>query len=358
MQMTFIRAAVWLAPVAGAGLAAGATLSSSAGAAGLIGLLSAVLWGGGDFCGGMGTRRMSALRVVLTSHTASVTALLLLAWMTHAPLPGQTAFLWGVVAGVAGGAALMSFYTALSLGDMGSSAALSGLIAAAIPVVFALRTEGFPGWMKMAGFALAGAAIWLVAGTSAGQDRHPTQKRAFALALFAGVGFGVFLAAIKLAGNGGVFWALASARVGSLGFTLLAMLVVAVRSAASRSVPASQATGEHQAAVRFDGPGVRRLGATWPGATWPGVTWPGVTWLGVTWPGVRWALTAALLDTSGNLMFIVATRVGRLDVAAVLGSLYPASTMLLAAWMLHERPTRRQAFGMAVALAAVLVITL
>jgi len=69
-------------------------------------------------------------------------------------------------------------------------------------------------------------------------------------------------------------------------------------------------------------------------------------------------LTAALLDTSGNLLFVASTRAGRLDVAAVLGSLYPASTILLAAVALGERPTRRQAIGMATAVAAVMLIAM
>jgi drug/metabolite transporter (DMT)-like permease len=71
-----------------------------------------------------------------------------------------------------------------------------------------------------------------------------------------------------------------------------------------------------------------------------------------------WAMVTALLDTSGNLMFIAAARAGRLDVASVLASLYPASTILMAAWMLRERPTRRQGLGMAVAAAAVVMITI
>ena len=70
-----------------------------------------------------------------------------------------------------------------------------------------------------------------------------------------------------------------------------------------------------------------------------------------------WALGVALLDTGGNMLFVAATRLGRLDVAAVLASLYPAGTILLAAWHLHERPTRRQLAGMAAALAAVVMIT-
>jgi drug/metabolite transporter (DMT)-like permease len=73
---------------------------------------------------------------------------------------------------------------------------------------------------------------------------------------------------------------------------------------------------------------------------------------------VLWAMGTALLDTSGNLLFVAAARAGRLDVAAVLASLYPASTILLAAWTLHERPTARQALGMVVAVAAVVMITI
>ena len=72
----------------------------------------------------------------------------------------------------------------------------------------------------------------------------------------------------------------------------------------------------------------------------------------------RDTMATALLDTSGNLLFVAATRAGRLDVAAVLASLYPASTILMAAWMLRERPTRRQGLGMAAAAVAVVMITL
>jgi drug/metabolite transporter (DMT)-like permease len=72
---------------------------------------------------------------------------------------------------------------------------------------------------------------------------------------------------------------------------------------------------------------------------------------------VLWALATALGDTTGNILFMAATQAGRLDVASVLASLYPASTILLAAWTLHERPTRRQGLGMLVAAAAVIMIT-
>jgi drug/metabolite transporter (DMT)-like permease len=73
---------------------------------------------------------------------------------------------------------------------------------------------------------------------------------------------------------------------------------------------------------------------------------------------ILWILSTALFDTSGNLLFVLATRAGRLDIASVLASLYPAGTILLAAATLGERPTPRQITGMAIATAAVVLITL
>lgn len=301
---------------------------------------------------------MSALRVVLVSHTASVLGLVLLAFATHASLPNRNELLWGVVAGVAGGIALMSFYTALSLGEMGSSAALSGLIAAAIPVVVALRTEGFPGWLRIAGFLLAAIAIWLIAAPSEHAAHAVVRRRAQWLALTAGAGFGVFMAAIKVAGEGGVVYALASARIGSLSITLLALLWVGLWSRVGPRPESGQGIGMGAEVENEEeaGPSTPLRSAQDDNPVAQG-TGRSPRKNGVTLRGVQWALIAALLDTSGNLLYIVATRVGRLDVAAVLGSLYPASTMLLAAWMLHERPTRRQSLGMAAALAAVVAIT-
>jgi drug/metabolite transporter (DMT)-like permease len=256
----------------------------------------------------------AALRVILLSHAVSVGILLVLAWWRGDAFPHGAPLAWGLGAGVTAGVALACFYVALSRGAMGASAALSGLLAAAIPAAVSAGAEGSPGMLRLAGFVVAGVAIWLIA-AGPNPEAQPADKGTVWLAVAGGVGFGIYFVALKFAGSAGVIWPLATCRMGSL--TVCSLLVggMALRGSAG-------------AAVRM------------------------------TRTVVLWAMGAVLLDTSGNLLFIASTRAGRLDVAAVLASLYPASTILLAAWMLRERPTRRQGLGMAVAVAAVVMITI
>jgi drug/metabolite transporter (DMT)-like permease len=286
----------------------------------LLALAAAVLWGGGDFSGGMSVKNAggtmtAALRVVLLSHAMSFSVLLLIVWLRGDAFPHGAALMWGLAAGVTAGLSLTCFYVALSRGAMGASAALSGLLAAAIPAVVSAFSEGSPGLLRVTGFAVAGMAIWMIA-AGPNAEATPVDKGTFWLAMAGGVGFGIYFVALKLAGTTGLIWPLATARMGSLSTCLLMLLAVSLRANGGA------------ARVRM----TRKV--------------------------VIWAMSTALLDTSGNLLFVAATRAGRLDVAAVLASLYPASTILMAAWMLRERPTRRQGLGMAVAAAAVVMITL
>ncbi len=290
----------------------------------LLALAAAFLWGGGDFSGGMGAKNAGgtmggALRVILTSHAASFTVLVAIARWRGDTFPHGAPLAWGIAAGVTGGIALACFYVALSRGAMGASAALSGLLAAAIPAVVSVIGEGSPGLLRIAGFLVAGAAIWLIA-AGANAEAKSADAGTIWLAVAAGVGFGIYFVALKMAGVAGVIWPMATARIGSL--SICSLILVGLSLSPKTSKASEIAKGR------------------------------------LTRTAVRWALTTALLDTSGNLLFIAATRAGRLDVAAVLASLYPASTILLAAWMLSERPTRRQGLGMVVAAAAVVMITL
>jgi drug/metabolite transporter (DMT)-like permease len=285
----------------------------------LLALAAAVLWGGGDFSGGMGAKHAGgtmsgALRVVLTSHAVSFTVLAAIALLRGDSFPHGAPLYWGLLAGVMGGLSLTGFYVALSRGAMGASAAVSGLLAAAIPSVVSIVREGSPGWLRMVGFVVAGCAIWMIA---AGENPEsvPASAGTMWLAVGSGAGFGVYFVALKYAAAGGLVWPMATARIGSLTTCSVILLVVMLGS----------------------GGGERG-------------------WLPRR--AVLWSLATALGDTTGNLLFMAATRAGRLDVASVLAALYPASTILLAAWTLHERPTRRQGFGMLVAAAAVAMITL
>ena len=287
----------------------------------LLALAAAASWGGGDFSGGMGVKHAggtmgAALRVVLLSHSMSFVVLLAVVGLRGDAFPQRAALAWGVGAGVAGGLSLTCFYIALSRGAMGASAAVSGLLAAAIPAVVSISQEGSPGVLRMAGFLLAGAAIWLIA---AGENPEAVEadRGTMWLAIVAGAGFGIYFVALKMAGSAGLVWPMATARMGSLSVCSVVLLVLLLKT---KGAGAGAATMNRAV--------------------------------------VGWAVSTAVLDTSGNLLFLAATRAGRLDVAAVLASLYPASTILLAAWRLHEKPTRRQGLGMGVAAVAVAMITL
>jgi uncharacterized membrane protein len=298
----------------------------------LIALAAAASWGGGDFSGGMGVkaaggRVAGAIRFVILAHAISLTVLLVILWTHHAGLPHGAPVAWAVVGGVTGALGLVAFYIALSRGGMGASAAVSGLLAAAIPAVVSSVMEGAPGAMRLLGFAMAGGAIWLIAAgespESAGESRGT-----MALAIFAGVAFGAYFVALKMASPLGLVMPMAIARSSSIALCLPVLGVMGLVGRGSPLQPTSQK---------------RDVGHP-------------DCWFGKTL--LLWAVGVAVLDTGGNVLFMAATRLGRLDVASVLASLYPAGTILLAAWYLHERPTRRQIVGMVTALAAVMMITI
>src|ERR1700730_16602408 len=193
----------------------------------LLALAAAALWGGGDFSGGMGVKHAggtmsAALRVILLSHAVSLVVLLAAAWWHGDGFPHGAPLAWGLVAGATAGIALACFYVALSRGAMGASAALSGLLAAAIPAAVAAGSEGSPGLLRLMGFFVAGLAIWLIA-AGPNPEAKAADRGTFWLAVAGGVGFGIYFVALKFAGSAGVIWPLATCRMGSL--TVCSLLV-------------------------------------------------------------------------------------------------------------------------------------
>jgi drug/metabolite transporter (DMT)-like permease len=299
----------------------------------VLALSAAIIWGAADFSGGIGARYLRVYWLLAISHTSSLIALVLLAEALHQPIPGERILAYGLIAGLAGGTALLVFYYALSLGNMGTTAAVTGLLTAALPVLFSLTTIGAPSHRQIAGFVLAAGAIWLISSPSRSNEQVVEgQRKKLALAVISGIGFGIFLIALREANGGGLLWPLAASRVGSLSLAILGGLILSrgrfVVEPDPRTSPSSRSSIFLQRISR------RR-------------------WL----IGIGLALVAGAFDTSGNFFFVAATRIGRLDVAAVLSSLYPASTILLAVWLLHERTNRRQALGMTAALVAVALIS-
>jgi drug/metabolite transporter (DMT)-like permease len=241
---------------------------------------------------------------VAIAHGLSFLALVAAIVLLKLPAPSWNYLGLAFCAGIAGGAGLAVFYKALSLAPMGLTAALTGLFTALVPVIAGVFAEGAPSLVQILGFVLAAVSIWLVA-------RAPGESaaiRALWLGMLAGLGFGVLLVLLKYASQGGVIWALTTARSASTSIMLSALLLKRGKVVVGR----------------------------------------GYLWLG--------ALTG-LLDTGGNLLYTLATKVGRMDVAAVLSSLYPAVTILLAVMILKERATRIQLFGMVLALIAVALIS-
>jgi drug/metabolite transporter (DMT)-like permease len=286
-----------------------------------LGLIVAALWGVSDFLGGIATRKAGALLVVAVAHGLSLMILIFVAVATRATIPTGRATVWGLIAGLTGGLAIIAFYSALAGGQMGLTAAMAGLLTAVIPVVFAFFTEGRPKATQLGGFALAAAAIWFLAYEPGGKPR----ARGLGLATLAGVGFGIFLITSKFASQGALLWPLAASRLASTSLACCMLFATRKKTRGDQDAPSGASDRRKSAALRA-----------------------GVLIAGVT----------GLLEAFGNLLYMIATHAGRLDVAAVLSSLYPATTILLAIWILKERLSPRKIVGIGLALAAAVVISL
>ena len=165
------------------------------------------------------------------------------AGMPHGHAQG-VAILWAMVGGLTGALGLVAFYIALSRGGMGVSAAVSGLLAAAIPALVSSSLEGAPGAMRLAGFLLAGGAIWLIAAGDSPEKDFPEAKggagNTMGLAVFAGVAFGIYFVALKLSNPLGLVMPMTIARMSSVALCSVVLAGMAVRGRMSPVEPRSQ----------------------------------------------------------------------------------------------------------------------
>lgn len=248
-------------------------------------------------------RRTPVLGVVLVSQLVGAAIALVFALVRGETMPLPADIPWSIAGGVSGGVGMVALYRGLAVGRMGVVAPVTGVLAAAIPIVFGVLLEGLPTVLIAVGIGLAIVAVVLVSRV----DDVRAGPSGLDLALVAGVAIGGFGVAISQISDGHAFGPLTIIRATEA--LLIGAIVVLGRQA-----------------WRAD----RRL-------------LPAMAGVGV-------------LDMAGNASFILAVQAGSLAVAAVLSSLYPVTTVVLASVVLRERVTRSHAVGIALAVTAIACI--
>jgi drug/metabolite transporter (DMT)-like permease len=246
--------------------------------------------------------------VLAVSQAAGLTGVAVVVAVQGNPFPGAGELAPAAVGGIAGILALAAFYRGLSIGTMSIVAPISAT-GAAVPVAVGLAGGDRPGPAVVAGIALAMVGVVLAAreGAPEGSRAAAVARRSVLLALVAGLGFGAFLVGMDASADAGVMWALLAARTAS--FSLLVGVVLAARAEVPRET--------------------RTVGLI---------------------AGV------GLLDLGANACFAAAATEGLLSVAAVLASLYPVVTVLLARAVLGEQVRRVQEAGIVAAVVGVVLI--
>jgi drug/metabolite transporter (DMT)-like permease len=270
----------------------------------LLSLLSSCLWGSADFGGGLLSRRIPALAVVGGSQAAALVAVTAVALGTGG-FAGPAGWLpWAVLAGVSGAVGLICFYVALSSGKMGVVSPIAAL-GVLVPVFVGILSGEHPASLALIGMAVAIAGAVAASGP---ELRGGAGARPVVLAVVAGVGFGADLIFIAHGSR-------TSALMTLWGMRTTSVLAFALAAIVLRSVGGLQPTDLVPLAL------------------------------------------VGLADVSANLLYALASQRGLVSITAVLGSLYPVVTVLLARWLLKESLLRVQIVGVAATLIGVALVS-
>ena len=274
----------------------------------VLGLAAAILYGVGDFAGGIASRRHTAVTVLLFSYP--VGALLMAAML---PLFGghndARATWYGIVGGAAGLLGVVLMYSLMTIAPINVVSPVTAVLAAIVPVVVGVGIGERPHVTAWFGIVLGLGAVVLVSRTT---EAHPHGRIGLAtlgLALVSGLGFGMYFVFLARAGDDSGLWPLVLSRF----------------SSAALIVPLAWARGGF-ALIRG-----RMLGIV---------------------------VLAGACDALANMCFLLASRHGLLSLASVLTSLYPATTVILAVWLLKEHTSAVQRCGLALAAGSIVLITI
>ncbi|HEX2125870.1 MAG TPA: DMT family transporter, partial [Thermoleophilaceae bacterium] len=268
-----------------------------------------LVWGAADFLGGLKSRQLQLLSVLLISQAAGLVAVVVAAAVRGEGPPAEVVP-WAIANGITGTVSLAAFYRALAVGAMGVVAPISAS-AAAIPVAVGVIGGERPAALQLAGIAVAIVGVAVASYEPPGKEEHKLSARTSSgvgLALVAAVGFGLFFVGLDEGSDHDLLWTLV------IGRTVSTSMLVAVALAMRPRL---------------------RLG-----------------------PGDTTAVVAVgLLDMGANALFAAATTLGLVSVVSVLGSLYPVTTLVLARFLLGERLHASQRGGAVAALVGVALIS-
>lgn len=273
----------------------------------VLALAASLSWGIADFGGGLGARRVQVIWVLVVSQVAGLVLVGVMYLATRPEAPTGREYSWGLFAGVMGVVGLASFYRALAVGTMGIVGPISAT-GAIVPVVYGLVRGERPAALQAVGIVVA--VIGVVAASLEPLPEGAGRKLATGVgfSLLAAVGFGCSILGLNRVSQAGVVWGTLTLRLTVVPLVLLAALVMRPSAARLRPVlPLLIATG--------------------------------------------------LFDTGANLLYGASARHGLISVVSVLASLYPVVLVALAYVVLHERISRPQLAGVALALTGVALIS-
>jgi drug/metabolite transporter (DMT)-like permease len=274
----------------------------------LFGLGAALAWGAADFTGGLASRRTGAYRAAFYAEFFGLVFLVGAALFIQEPLPAWPVLALATAAGAVGTTGLLALFQSVIHGKMSIAMPVSALLAAALPVLVGSLTEGFPGVVTFLGFLVALSAIWMISQEDGKDGRFLARLSDLRLPLLAGIGFGSFFILMDIAAREATLWPMLASRTGG---TLIVAIYMLFRRDSWR--------------LERD-----------------------------VWPVL---VLNAFLDVGGTAFYVLASQAGRLDVAAVISSLFPGATVILAALILKERVSRSQSIGILLALAAIVFLT-
>ena len=270
----------------------------------LFALASAVAWGCADFFGGLSSRRSSHLDVLALSRVGLISVLAVLTVVTREAFPPLTSAGFAAAAGTSGALGLAALYRGLATERSSLVVPAAGVMGAAIPVLFSALVDGFLPMLQQAGLLVALGGIWMV--SQGHNDRASPASRGLLFGGLAGVGFGGFFIMLGQVEPGTTFTPLLLAALAGFVVSLIILGIARVRFPAPNKNPTALLTGA--------------------------------------------------LDATGVVFYMLAIRWIRIDVAAVLGSLYPAIAVLLFRGVLKEHVSCAQWVGLAVCIVAISLI--